>query len=111
MIDVNLLIAVGGIAITLIFSILTQSRASKNSVKDEIEKAKAEASKSARIESKLDEISSDTKDIKADLRNVKTDISDINKRLVIVEQSTKSAHHRIDAMTERKETNGNGGNS
>lgn len=96
MIDVNLLIAVGGIAITLIFSILTQNRASKNSVKDEIEKAKAEAKKQARVESKLDEISSDTKDIKSDLRNVKSDISSINERLIIVEQSTKSAHKRID---------------
>ena len=96
MIDVNLLIAVGGIAITLIFSILSQNRASRNSVKDEREKAKAEAKKQARVESKLDEISSDTKDIKSDLRNVKSDISSINERLIIVEQSTKSAHKRID---------------
>jgi len=96
MIDVNLLIAIGGIAITLIFSILSQNRASRNSVKDEIEKAKAEAQKQARVESKLDEISSDTKDIKSDLRNVKSDISSINERLIIVEQSTKSAHKRID---------------
>jgi septal ring factor EnvC (AmiA/AmiB activator) len=96
MIDINLLIAVGGIAITLIFSILSQNRASRNSVKDEIEKAKAEAKKQARVESKLDEISSDTKDIKSDLRNVKSDISSINERLIIVEQSTKSAHKRID---------------
>ena len=96
MIDVNLLIAVGGIAITLIFSILSQNRASKNSVKDEIQQAKVEAQKQARVESKLDEISSDTKDIKSDLRNVKSDISSINERLIIVEQSTKSAHKRID---------------
>ena len=96
MIDVNLLIAVGGIAITLIFYNLSQNRPGKNSVKDEIQQAKAEAQKQARVESKLDEISSDTKDIKSDLRNVKSDISSINERLIIVEQSTKSAHKRID---------------
>lgn len=98
MIDVNLLIAIGGIMVTLVFSILTQSRASRNSVKEEIQQAKVEAQKQARVESKLDEISSDTKDIKSDLRNVKADISSINERLIIVEQSTKSAHHRLDEI-------------
>ena len=57
------------------------------------------------MESKLDEISSDTKDIKSDLRNVKSDISSINERLIIVEQSTKSAHKRIDSIQKGDDEN------
>ena len=98
MVDINLLIAIGGIILTLVFSILANVRASKTSIKDEIEKAKADAHRQTRLETKLDEISSDTKDIKSDIRNMKTDIGSINERLIIVEQSTKSAHHRIDSI-------------
>lgn len=43
MVDINLLIAIGGIILTLVFSILANVRASKTSIKDEIEKAKADA--------------------------------------------------------------------
>ncbi len=104
MVDINLLIAIGGIVLTLVFSILANVRASKTSIKDEIEKAKADAHKQTRLETKLDEISSDTKDIKSDIRNMKNDIGSINERLIIVEQSTKSAHHRIDAITSDKQS-------
>jgi hypothetical protein len=35
---------------------------------------------------------------------MKNDIGSINERLIIVEQSTKSAHHRIDAITSDKQS-------
>ena len=38
MVDINLLIAIGGIILTLVFSILANVRASRTSIKDEIEK-------------------------------------------------------------------------
>ena len=37
-------------------------------------------------------------EIKADMRNIKNDIYEIRERLTKVEESSKSAHHRIDEM-------------
>ena len=48
---------------------------------------------------KLENIADGINEIKSDMRNVKNDIQDLRERLVIVEQSSKSAHHRIDLMT------------
>lgn len=47
---------------------------------------------------KLESISSGISEIKSDMKNVKEDVVDLRERLAIVEQSTKSAHHRIDEI-------------
>jgi hypothetical protein len=56
------------------------------------------AKENARINFKLDEISNTTKEIKRDVDGVINDVKEHNKRLIIVEQSTKSAHKRIDFL-------------
>lgn len=45
---------------------------------------------------KLENISAGISDIKSDMRNVKDEVQDMRDRLIKVEESTKSAHHRID---------------
>ena len=45
---------------------------------------------------KLETINSSVSEIKADVRNTRTDMQDLRDRLIIVEQSAKSAHHRLD---------------
>ena len=51
-----------------------------------------------KINCKLDEISNNVKDIKYDMSATKNKVDDIDRRLVVVEQSVKSAHHRIDRI-------------
>lgn len=51
-----------------------------------------------KINCKLDEISSDVKDVKYDMSATRSKVEDMDKRLVVVEQSVKSAHHRIDRI-------------
>lgn len=51
-----------------------------------------------KINCKLDEISNDVKDIKFDMSATKNKVVDIDKRLVMVEQSAELAHHRIDRL-------------
>ena len=51
-----------------------------------------------KINCKLDEISSDVKDVKYDMSATRSKVEDMDKRLVVVEQSVKSAHHRIDRL-------------
>lgn len=52
---------------------------------------------------KLENISNGVNEIKSDMRNMRTDIQDLRERIIRVEQSTDSAHHRIDLIE-------NGGN-
>ncbi|MDU5013759.1 hypothetical protein FC824_05765 [Clostridium sporogenes] len=47
---------------------------------------------------KLDYISKGVDDIRLDLKAADRKIEDVNTRLIKVEESTKSAHHRIDGL-------------
>lgn len=47
---------------------------------------------------KLETISENVKEIKLDIKDVKADMEKVKERLVKVEQSTKSAHHRLDTI-------------
>ena len=47
---------------------------------------------------KLETISTGVAEIKADMRNLQTSQQELRDRLIICEQSTKSAHHRIDKL-------------
>lgn len=49
-----------------------------------------------KINVKLDDIGGDVKEIRYDISETKKQVAEMDKRLVIVEQSTKSAHHRLD---------------
>lgn len=51
-----------------------------------------------RVETKLDYIGKDISDIKMDFRTHATKIASIEERVTRVEESTKSAHHRIDGL-------------
>ncbi len=77
-------------------------RADKADVDSNREKATTEAASHARdmatINVKLDGISGDVRDIKDENRSVRSDVSHLTERVVKVEESTKSAHHRLDMI-------------
>ena len=54
-----------------------------------------------RVETKIDYIGGDIKDIRDDVKTVSVRQEDMAERLVKVEESTKSAHHRIDGIEEQ----------
>ena len=47
---------------------------------------------------KLENISAGITEIKTEMSNVKSDIKDLRDRLIVVEQSSKQAHKRIDTL-------------
>lgn len=51
-----------------------------------------------RIDLKLEEITNYVKEIRDDNSELKRQFAEMNRQLVIVEQSVKSAHHRIDRI-------------
>ncbi len=60
--------------------------------------SRKDASEMAMVIVKLEDISSGISEIKTDLSNVKGDIKDITERLIVAEQSLKSAHKRIEEI-------------
>lgn len=57
-----------------------------------------EASEMTTLIVKLENINNGVNEIKSDMRNMRNDIQDLRDRLIIVEQSTKSAHYRLDGL-------------
>lgn len=57
-----------------------------------------------RIDLKLEEISNYVKEIRDDNSEMKRQVVEMNRQLVIVEQSVKSAHHRIDRIEGKEES-------
>lgn len=96
-IEVTILISVFSLAISIYVGLKNTKRGDRTDIE-------AKAMETATINVKLDTIGNDVKDIKYDISAVKTDVKNLTERMVVVEQSTKSAHKRIDeSLNERKE--------
>lgn len=67
-----------------------------NLKRNERTEAKNDASELTTVIVKLENIGDGIKEIKSELGNIKQDINDITVRLVKVEESSKSAHKRLD---------------
>ena len=70
----------------------------KNSKKQDVSEAVARAEANAKISTKLDNIASDVRDTSRNVDKLREEIERHSNRIVAVEQSTKSAHHRIDEI-------------
>lgn len=59
---------------------------------------KKEATELTTLLVKLEAINNGINEIKSDIRNMSAEIKDLRERLVLVEASCKSAHHRVDTL-------------
>lgn len=62
---------------------------------------KKETTEFTTIAIKLENISGGISELKSDIRHISTEQQSIRERVVLVEQSVKSAHHRIDRIEGR----------
>lgn len=74
---------------------------SKNSKHTDEKEIRERIEEQTRINMKLDEINRNTTDIKYDVSAVKKDVQSHGDRLIKVEESVKSAHHRLDTIENR----------
>lgn len=79
------------------FSILIAAAALFRNVKGDV---KGDQSEMTTVIVKLETINENVKEVRNDLKDVKSDIENIRERLVVVEQSAKSAHKRIDQIND-----------
>lgn len=66
------------------------------------ENIKSDATREAVIETKLDNISNGVDNIRIDMRANEQRIGELNERVTRVEESSKQAHKRIDAISPEK---------
>ena len=59
----------------------------------------------AQMHADIDYIKRGVDDIRLEQKALRKDVADLDKRLVIVEQSTKSAHKRLDDIQEKERGN------
>jgi peptidoglycan hydrolase CwlO-like protein len=95
-IDITILISVISVFSAVLFAV-------KNAKRQDDSEVEKKAVETATINVKLDSIGNDVKDIKYDITAMKKEVGNLTERMVVVEQSTKSAHKRIDEIIEEKE--------
>lgn len=64
---------------------------------------KTDAGQMMEVIVKLETINENVKDVKADMKDVKAEVEKMKERIIVVEQSAKSAHKRIDALHNESE--------
>ena len=90
-VEVALLISGVSLAFALYQGITNMKR---NKTQDD----KQDASQLTTVIVKLENIGEGINEIKSDMKGVKEDVVELRERIVAVEQSAKSAHHRVDLL-------------
>lgn len=94
-------VSLASLLLTLVFNSFSLFFNSKNSRRTDTKDLAETIKDSARINVMLEMISNTTQEIKTEIVNMRKDIQSHESRLVIVEQSCKSAHHRLDSMEKK----------
>ena len=85
--------------IATILSLIIAAAALWRNVKGD---SKSDGAQISEVLVKIELMASDIKEIKADfkaeVKSLRTDLDDLKERLAVVEQSSKSAHKRLDGM-------------
>jgi septal ring factor EnvC (AmiA/AmiB activator) len=98
----GMIVSIVSVIAVVVFGILTARHNSETDVAAQIEQAKEAAAREARVETLLGGIRQDTQEIKSDMKGLQSSVQDLNERMIKVEQSTKSAHHRIDTLVKKE---------
>lgn len=106
-ITITLLIAILGIVTSTISLVVTLK---KNFKTDTRQDAMAMTTVAVRLESLQDnmkdlksDFSTNMSDLKKDILSIRSDMNEFRERIVAVEQSTKSAHRRMDMYEQKKD--------
>lgn len=88
-IEITVMISAVSVAFAIYFGLKSNHRSDVKEIEDR-------AANNAKVNMKLDNISQMVNDIKYDISTTKKEVRELSDRVVKVEQSTKSAHHRLD---------------
>lgn len=100
-IEIALLISI----VSVCFSVFIGLKSNKRTDVKDIEERVRENTK---INMKLDNIAGSIKELKNERLSLKEEIQKHDKEIIRVDASAKQAHHRLDAIEQRLNTNGGG---
>lgn len=90
-VDVSLLLSIVSVVVAVVVAVTNIRRSNQDDTRED-------AANLTTLIVKLENIGEGVNEIKSDMRNMKSDIQDLRDRLITVEQSDKSAHHRLDTL-------------
>lgn len=93
-VDISLIISLISVAFAIFFGL-------KNSKRTDVKDIEERVKENTKINIKLDNIGQTTQDIKSEISSMRDDIKSHNDRIIKLEESCKSAHHRIDGLAKR----------
>lgn len=93
-VDISLIISLISVAFAIFFGL-------KNSKRTDVKDIEERVKENTKINVKLDNIGQTTQDIKSEISSMRDDIKSHNDRIIKLEESCKSAHHRIDGLAKR----------
>lgn len=100
-ITITLLIAIVGTVLSIINAVSNFKKNNKADTKEDTMAMTTVAVKLESIQDNMKELKNDFStsmgDLKKDILSIRSDMNDFRERIVVVEQSVKSAHHRLDS--------------
>ena len=102
---VAIIISIISVTFSIFFGIISLVLNIKNNRRTDNSDLEDRVRENTRINMKLDAISSNTKDIKDEVVEMRKELNSHDNRIIKVEESVKSLHHRIDEMEARLNKN------
>ncbi len=98
---VAIIISIISVTFSIFFGVVSLVLNLKNNRRTDNSDLEDRVRENTRINMKLDAISSNTKDIKDEVVEMRKELNSHDNRIIKVEESVKSLHHRIDEMEAR----------
>jgi predicted nuclease with TOPRIM domain len=98
---VAIIISIISVTFSIFFGIISLVLNIKNNRRTDNSDLEDRVRENTRINMKLDTISSNTKDIKDEVVEMRKELNSHDNRIIKVEESVKSLHHRVDEMATR----------
>ena len=102
---VAIIISIISVTFSIFFGIVSLVLNIKNNRRTDNSDLEDRVRENTRINMKLDTISSNTKEIKDEVVEMRKELNSHDNRIIKVEESVKSLHHRIDEMEARLNKN------
>lgn len=93
-IEIALLISIVSVCFSVFFGLKNNKRSDTKDIEERVKD-------NTRINMKLDNIASNTTEIKNEVSEMRKEINLHGDRIIKVEESVKSAHHRLDGLEKR----------
>lgn len=102
---VAIIISIISVTFSIFFGVVSLVLNIKNNRRTDNSDLEDRVRENTRINMKLDTISSNTKDIKDEVVEMRKELNSHDNRIIKVEESVKSLHHRVDEMATRLNEN------